>query len=85
MCDEDLIAGIIGRGLLATLSPYTKAPLFLAKGYPLKVDDIVSNALFHRRLNELIIVKVKDIDIYSHLVLFTGKAYLSGVQISFRV
>ena len=62
-------------GIQRTPERYAKALLFLTKGYHVKFNDFVNNALFDEGHGEMVIVK--DIELHSlcehHLLPFTGK------------
>ncbi|KAI1025266.1 hypothetical protein LB504_009989 [Fusarium proliferatum] len=45
-------------GLLDTPSRYAKASLFFTKGYHANIEDIVNNALFHKRHKEMVIMHI---------------------------
>ncbi|KAI5460112.1 hypothetical protein BGZ63DRAFT_415502 [Mariannaea sp. PMI_226] len=69
------------EGLLDTPSRYSKALLFLTKGYQVNMKDIVNNALFNVGNNDMVIVK--GIEIFSlcehHLVPFIGKMHIGYI------
>ena len=84
---EPLIRKIIGcvgddpdrPGLLDTPLRVSRALGFLTQGYRRRVEDIVKNAIFAEKYDEMVIVK--DIDFYSlcehHLLPFFGRAHVA--------
>jgi GTP cyclohydrolase I len=74
------------EGLLRTPERYEKAMRYLTGGYSTKLEDIVNGAVFHEKVDEMVIVK--DIEFFSmcehHMLPFFGKmhvAYLPKDQI----
>ena len=68
-------------GLRDTPHRYARALLWMTKGYEEQLCDVISNAIFDEKHDEMVIVR--DIDIYSlcehHLVPFTGKIHIGYV------
>lgn len=69
------------EGLLRTPKRVAAAWEFLTGGYTMKVEDVLNNAIFEERYDEMVIVK--DIDFYSlcehHLLPFFGKAHIAYI------
>lgn len=67
------------EGLLATPGRVSRAIEFLTQGYRQRVEDIVRNAVFTEKYDEMVIVK--DIDFFSlcehHLLPFFGRAHVA--------
>ncbi len=67
------------EGLVRTPERYEKALRFLTEGYSTSLDDIVNNAIFHCKVDEMVIVK--DIEFFSmcehHLLPFFGKVHVA--------
>ena len=65
-------------GLLDTPKRVSRALHFLTSGYELSVSDVVSDALFEERCEEMVIVK--DVEFYSlcehHILPFYGRAHI---------
>jgi GTP cyclohydrolase IA len=66
------------EGLRNTPHRAAKAMQFLTRGYTQRLEDIVNNALFDSKIDE--IVMVKDIELYSlcehHLLPFIGRCHV---------
>lgn len=66
------------EGLLDTPKRVSSALHFLTSGYELSVEDVVSDALFEARCEEMVIVK--DVEFYSlcehHILPFFGRAHI---------
>jgi len=66
-------------GLLETPQRVSRALEFLTRGYRQRVEDVVKNAIFEDKHDEMVIVK--DIDFYSlcehHLLPFFGRAHIA--------
>src|ERR1700758_3434782 len=67
------------EGLVRTPDRAEKALRFLTSGYQTDVQSIVNGALFHQKVDEMVVVK--DIEFYSmcehHLLPFFGKAHVA--------
>jgi GTP cyclohydrolase I len=67
------------EGLLDTPKRAAKALKFLTQGYEQKLSDIVGNAIFTTKNDEMVIVR--DIELYSlcehHLLPFIGRAHVA--------
>jgi GTP cyclohydrolase I len=69
------------EGLRRTPKRVDRALRYLTSGYQQKIDEILNNALFKEKYNEMVIVK--DIDFYSlcehHLLPFYGKCHVAYI------
>ena len=67
------------EGLLRTPERYEKALRFLSSGYNTSLDEIVNEAIFHVKVDEM--VMVKDIEFFSmcehHMLPFFGKVHVA--------
>jgi GTP cyclohydrolase I len=80
------ILGLLGEdpereGLKKTPERLAKAMQYLTQGYHLDAKAIISSAMFHEEVNEMILVK--DIELYSmcehHMLPFIGKAHVAYI------
>ena len=78
------VLGFLGEdptreGLVRTPERYEKALRFITSGYQTNLQDIVNNALFHVKCDEMVIIK--DIEFFStcehHLLPFFGKMHVA--------
>lgn len=69
------------EGLLQTPSRVAKAYEFLTKGYHQDVSEVLNDAIFSEKYNEMVVVK--DIDLFSmcehHMLPFFGKAHVAYI------
>jgi GTP cyclohydrolase IA len=69
------------EGLLNTPRRVAKAYEFLTKGYNTKIEEVVNNAIFNEKYDEMVLVK--DIDFYSlcehHMLPFYGKIHVAYI------
>jgi GTP cyclohydrolase I len=67
------------EGLVRTPERYEKAMRYLTSGYNTSLDEIVNNALFHVKVDSMVIVK--DIEFFSmcehHMLPFFGKMHVA--------
>jgi GTP cyclohydrolase I len=69
------------EGLLSTPKRVSKAYEFLTSGYKKNIDDVLNNAIFNEKYDEMVIVK--NIDFYSlcehHMLPFWGKVHVAYI------
>ncbi|HZW38712.1 MAG TPA: GTP cyclohydrolase I FolE [Ignavibacteriaceae bacterium] len=69
------------EGLLATPKRVAKAYEYLTAGYKKDIEDVLNNAIFHEKYDEMVLVK--NIDFYSmcehHMLPFYGKAHVAYI------
>jgi len=69
------------QGLIRTPERVAKAYEFLTKGYQQKIEDVMNEAVFDEKYDEMVIVK--DIDFYSmcehHMLPFFGKVHVAYI------
>ena len=69
------------EGLLRTPHRVAKAYEFLTQGYHQDIEDVLNNAIFEEKYDEMVLVK--DIDFYSmcehHMLPFFGKAHIAYI------
>jgi GTP cyclohydrolase I len=69
------------EGLLNTPKRVAKAYEFLTSGYSKDIDQVLNNAIFHEKYDEMVLVK--NIDFYSlcehHMLPFYGKVHVAYI------
>ena len=69
------------EGLLRTPKRVAKAYEFLTSGYTKDIDEVLNNAIFNEKYDEMVLVK--NIDFYSlcehHMLPFYGKIHIAYV------
>ena len=69
------------EGLIKTPERVAKAYKFLTEGYHLDIQNVLNNAIFEEKYDEMVIVK--DIDFYSmcehHMLPFYGKVHVAYI------
>ncbi len=69
------------EGLLSTPIRVAKAYEFLTSGYSKKIEDVLNNAIFHEKYDEMVLVK--NIDFYSlcehHMLPFYGRVHIAYI------
>jgi GTP cyclohydrolase I len=86
---EQMVGGLLeligenpGRdGLIRTPHRVAKAYEFLTQGYTMDIEQVLNNAIFEERYDEMVLVK--DIDFFSlcehHMLPFFGKAHVAYI------
>jgi len=68
-------------GLLKTPERVARAQAWLTRGYDLRVEDVVGDAVFHESHENMVVVR--DIELYSmcehHMLPFFGKAHIAYI------
>jgi GTP cyclohydrolase IA len=69
------------EGLLKTPERFAKAQAWLTRGYDLRVEDVVGDAVFEEAHENMVVVR--DIELYSmcehHMLPFFGKAHIAYI------
>jgi GTP cyclohydrolase IA len=69
------------EGLLNTPKRFAKAYEFLTAGYKKDIEQVLNNAIFHEKYDEMVLVK--NIDFYSlcehHMLPFYGKVHIAYI------